>query len=203
MAKVALDHKVPQIGRPVGSKAEVEALDIPTRNISTCSRRVDKENFGCPVWEHCDRAFRGDRPQNEVVRTITSDGNLRVTVNPCFVNVRKEREADGKGMLVEVIGHEGEKYHYRGSVKVVTDCPDCARGECKRPHMYKDEDEIEGTCPRFPAAEEHRELQRFARLREARIGTSMNKKAALRRQLLGADEPEAPKSGKGATGARA
>lgn len=197
MARVALDHKIPQIGMPVGSKSEVEALDVPTRNIATCSRRVDKENFGCPVYEFCDRAFRGERPQNEVVRTVSSDGNVRVTVNPCFVNVRKEREADGKGMLVQVIGHEGSEYTYRGSEKVVTDCPDCERGECRRPHMYQDSEELKATCPKFPPAAQHRDLIRFERIREARMGTSVNRKAALERQLLG-KEP-----GKAGTGARA
>lgn len=188
MAKVSLDHKVPQIGMPVGSKAEVEALGIPTRNIATCSRRVDRENAGCPMREHCDRDFCGTRPQNEAVRMITSDGNLRVTVNPCFINVRKEREADGKGMLIEVIAREGEEYTYRGSVKVDADCPDCKRGECKRPHMYRDSDELKAVVPAFPPAAEHKDLKRFARLREARTETSTNKKAALRKQLLGGDE---------------
>lgn len=204
MAKVALDHKVPQLGRPVGSKAEIEALDIPTRNISTCSRRVDKENFGCPEYANCDRAFRGERPRNEVVQTINSDGNLRVTVNPCFVTVRKERDADTKGMLVTVIAGEGDRYTYRGSVRVDSNCPDCARGECKRAHMYVDSEELEAVCPPFPPASEHRELVRFARLREAKLGTSQNKKASLKRQLLGPDEPEPePVKGKASAGARA
>lgn len=201
MARVALDHKVPQLGMPVGSKSEVEDLDIPTRNIATCSRRVDRENFGCPMYPHCDREFRGQRPQNEVVRTITSDGNLRVTVNPCFVNVRKERDADAKGVLIQVIAHEGEEYTYRGSVKVASDCPDCARGECKRGHLYEDREDLKAVCPPFPQAAAHRELQKFARLREAKLGTSTNKKAALKRQLLGPDEPDA--KAKGGTGARA
>ena len=189
MARVALDHKVPQIGMPVGSKAEVEALDIPTRNIATCSRRVEKENFGCPEYQNCDREYRGTRPRNEVQRMVTADGNVRVTVNPCFVCVRKEREADAKGMLVEIIAGEGEEFTYRGSVRVDDSCPDCAKGECKRPHMYRDADDLTMVCPPFKPAAEHRELQRFARLREARLGSSKNKKASLRRQLLGPDEP--------------
>lgn len=202
MAKVALDHKVPQIGRPVGSKSEVEALDIPTRNISTCSRREERENFGCPEFKHCDRAFRGQRPQNEVVQIITSDGNMRTAVNPCFVNVKKEREADAKGMLVTVIAHEGEPYTYRGSVRVNDDCPDCERGECRRSHLYEDRDDIEAVCPPFPPAAEHRELIRFERLRQAKLGTSANKKASLSKQLLGRESEPEQKGGKGA-GARA
>ena len=201
MARVALDHKIPQIGQPVGGKSEIEDLDLPTRNIATCSRRVDKENFGCPMYGQCDREFRGERPQNEVVRIVTSDGGERVTVNPCYVNVKKELEANGKGMLVEVIGHEGDEYTYRGSVKVDSDCPDCKRGECKRPHMYRDSETLKATCPEFPAAVAHRELVKFARLRAARTKTSAQTKASLRRQLLGPDEPQAAEKGK--TGARA
>lgn len=189
MANVSLDHKIPQIGQPVGSRSEVLDLGIPSRNIASCSRPEEKENRGCPRWDQCDRAFRGERPQNEAVRMITGEGNVRVTVNPCFVNVKKELEADDKGMLIEVVAREGEKYTYRGSVKVDDKCPDCLRGECRRPHMYEDRDDLEAVVPTFPPAEEHPELVRFARMREARVGSSRNKKAALKQRLLPADEP--------------
>lgn len=191
MARVSLEHKVPQIVKPVGSRDEVESLagDVGLRNISTCSRRQERTNFGCALYEDCDRDFRGTRPHNEGVRITTSDGNLRVQCMACFETVRKEREADAKGMLVEVIAQEGESITYRGSVKMhpkrEPTCNKCSEGKCE---AYIDVEDLEMTIPKFPDAAEHRDLIKFARIRDARGRISANTKKALRRRIYGPED---------------
>lgn len=197
MAKVSLDHKIPQIVKPAGSRDDVESLtgDVGLRNISTCSARVERHNFGCQEYPNCDRDFRGTHPQNEIVRITTADGNLRTQCMACFETVRKEREADGKQMLVEVIGGEGDTFQYRGSIKLHPkrdpNCNKCSEGKCE---AYVDKEDLEMICPPFPPAEEHRELIKFARIREARGRISTKTKSALRRRIYG-PEDVAPEAG--------
>ena len=94
MAVVSTEKDAPQIGVPVGSRERVEALGVPTRNIATCSAHTP-DNRGCPMWAICDRAFKGDRPHNQIVRRISSSGGLRVYHAPCFDIVGKEGTARG------------------------------------------------------------------------------------------------------------
>ena len=186
MARVNLDNDYPQIGRPVGSSKEVEALDVPLRNVSTCDAHRDGESgtMGCPSWKMCDRAFKGERPQLEVMKIITKEGGIRVYHAPCFDNVKREVELDAQGGYAEVVGGEGDTYLSRGSEKINKDCPDCARGECNRTHTWRDRDDIEVVCPTFPPAEEHPELMKFARIKTARTRGFIQKKAKRSEQLL-------------------
>lgn len=203
MARVAQDHDVPQIAVPVGSREEVEALGVSTRNIATCSKRTDRDNFGCPMRDRCDREHRDTRPHNEIVETIGTTGDVRVGVCACFVTVRAEVDSEDKGTLVRVIGHEGDTFKYRGSRKLhVTrdpNCNECMQGKCEK---YVD-DEFESVCEQFPAAATHPELRKFARRREARIGGSVSRRAAIERKLLGGADDESAPEKKGDRGARA
>lgn len=206
MTRVAVTHDVPQIFIPVGSLAEVKALGLPTRNISTCSERDDRNNYGCPLWEHCDRTFRGDRPHNEIVRTIGTNGDVRFIARPCFMTVQAELDSVDKNTLVQVIGGEGDSYTYRGSqkahIKRDPDCNDCMQGKCEK---WVDVAEIPAVCDQFPPAATHRELVKFARRNEARKGSSAMRKEKLERALLGGgdedmvmDAPEVPAKARGA-----
>lgn len=203
MAKVSHEHDIPQIPTPVGSLEEVRALNVPTRNIATCSERDSAKNFGCPEHPHCDRAFRGDRPRNEIVRKIGRGGDVRTVCQACFVTVREEINQDDKGVLVQVIGGEGDDYEYRGSVKAHIkrdpNCNDCSQGKCDK---WVDHDGVhapllKGTCPAFPAAATHPELVKFARRAEARMTGSQQRRAAMERKLLGGDDEAPEKPGKG------
>jgi len=191
MARVSLENKIPQIGKPVGSRDRVEALtgEVGLRNIATCSRFQERVNRGCSEYGECDREFRGTRPHNEIVHITTADGNVRTQCMACFETVRKERDADAKQMLIEVIGGEGDEYTYRGSVKLHPkrdpNCNKCAEGKCE---AYVDKDDLKATCPPFPEPEEHRELVKFARIREARGRIKGNTKAALRRRIFGPED---------------
>ena len=203
MAKVSIEHDVPQIASPVGSLAELRKLGVPSRNIATCSERDSAKNFGCPQWDNCDREHRGERPHNEIVRTIGMNGDVRTACQACFVTVLAEKNADDKGVLVQVVGHEGEKFKYRGSVKLhITrdpNCNDCAQGKCDK---WVDRDDLDGVCHQFPAAATHPDLVKFARRLEARATGSQIRKAAIEKALLGGDdEPEVPETP--ARGARA
>lgn len=187
MAKVNLDNDYPQISRPVGSSAEVLELSVPLRNVATCCAHAEGENgqMGCPMWKSCDRAFRGDRPQNEIMKVITKEGGIRVYHAPCFDNVKRELELDATGGYAEVIGVEGDTYLCRGSVKRhVTrnpDCADCVKGEC---NIWDDRDDIEQLCPEFPRAADHPELQKFSRIKVARERGHVVKRDRQVKQLL-------------------
>lgn len=187
MAKVSVEQDVPQIGVPVGSKAEVEALGVPTRNIATCSARTH-DNHGCPMWEFCDREFQGTRPQNQIVRRTNTAG-VRTYAAPCYDIVPREYTANDNGELYEIVGGEGETYQYRGSrkrhEKRDPDCNDCAAGKC---NVFDDVEDLEATCPEFPPAAVHPELKKFARKIVARQQTSVRQKAAIRNSLLGGDD---------------
>jgi len=208
MAVVSTEKDAPQIGVPVGSRERVEALGVPTRNIATCSAHTP-DNRGCPMWAICDRAFKGDRPHNQIVRRISSSGGLRVYHAPCFDIVGKEETANDNDELYEVIGGEGDSYEGRGSVKKHPkrdpNCNDCSQGKCE---AWVDVENAEFTCPQFPDPETHRELVRFARKKVARMGSAVKQKAAIKARLLGGveepedtDEPDTKKGGK--SGSRA
>ena len=190
MAKVSDDRNAPpQIGRPIGSLAEVQALGVPTRNIATCSAHTERENMGCPMRHLCDRDFRDARPQNEIVQIISSDGNVRTTILPCFDTVKMEAELEDNGGLITVIGGENDKFHTRGSVKRHPErdpnCNDCAKGKCE---AYDDVEDIALTCPEFPPAALHDELKKFARRIEARHLGSSRKREQVRAALLGGED---------------
>jgi len=189
MAKVSAEkNDAPQIGYPVGSLDEIKAMGIPSRNICTCSERVDLKNAGCIKYPVCDRKFRGTRPQNQLYQHVKADGNVRVAVDACFNIIHKEEEADDKGELITVIGAEGDSYTYRGSVKKHPtrnpDCPACLKGEC---HTYVDREDLPGIVEPFPPADEHPELVKFARKMDARQTLSVNQRAARKDALLGPD----------------
>lgn len=192
MAKVSTDQDAPQIWRPVGSRQEVEDMEIPTRNIATCSAHVEGKdgNAGCPMWRNCDRAYKGSRPHFEIVRKISgSNGGVRTYAAECFNIIPKELTANDNGDLYDVIGGEGDTYLARGSVKRHVkrdpDCNDCAEGKC---NTWDDVEELEHVCPTFPAAATHPELAKFARRIMARRGTSVKQKAAIRASLLGGED---------------
>lgn len=190
MARVQMDDDAPQIGRPVGSKEEVEELGVSTRNIATCSLRQDRENFGCPMWKSCDRVFRGTRPQNQVYQITKKGGETRISHGPCFDVVQMELNAEANGGYVEVLDEfkEGMSYISRGSVKRHKkrdpDCDDCQNGRCT---VYDDKDDIEFLCPEFPPAAEHRELRKFARSMKARARGRKQKREAIKSRLLEGD----------------
>lgn len=187
MARVQMDDEAPQIGRPVGSKEEVEELQIPTRNISTCSVRQDRENYGCPLWKFCDRSFRGNRPRYQVFRSIKKNGDERISHGPCFDVVQAELNATANGGMVEVLEEyqEGDTYVSRGSVKRHPkrdpNCNDCSDGKCV---AYDDKEDVEFKVPVFPPAAEHRELRKYARAISARNRQSKQKKEAIKNRLL-------------------
>ena len=192
MAKVSdTKNAPPQIGRPVGSLEEVRALGVPTRNIATCSAHAERDNMGCPVWEWCDRAYRGTAPQNEIAEYIGPEGDTRDVVRPCFDWVKEEVESLENGTLITIKGYAGEKYYARGSVKRHVerdpDCNDCTKGKCE---AYDDSDAIEHVCPEFPAAAVHPELRKFARKMDARSKGAQRTRAARRVALLGGNDEE-------------
>lgn len=191
MARVNIEADVPQIGRPVGSKEEIEDLGIPTRNIATCSRHLDRENMGCAMYDNCDRAFRGTTPENEIYTIVKPGGELRTTHGPCFDNVALELSSDANGGYVEIVGCQGDTYLGRGSVKLHKkrdpDCNDCFDGKCI---AYVDKDDIEVNCPVFPKAATHPELLKFAR-RKGAAERRRKQNRDERRKLLENDEDKA------------
>lgn len=196
MAKVSLDNKAPQINRPVGSLDELKVLGVPSRNICTCSDRAEG-NAGCPVAWACDREWKGERPQIQIMRLTTRDGRVRVSESPCFNVIKKELDADDKGNLVEIIGGEGDEYTYRGSVKrhLTRDpnCNYCAQGKCD---LWDDRDDLKKIAAAFPPAATHPELVKFAHKVRAKTETGVQKRENLKEQLYGASEP-AKKEGAG------
>lgn len=191
MALVTNEKEAPQLGTPVGSRAEVEALGCPLRNIATCSAHT-ADNMGCHFFGICDRDFRGTRPQNQIVQRISSNGGVRRYHAPCFAIVPKEAVASDNQELYEVIGGEGDTYTGRGSVKRHPkrdpNCNDCSQGKCE---AWDDKEDIEYLCPEFPAAATHPELVKFARKIVARKGGAVKQKAAIRARLLGGeDDPD-------------
>lgn len=199
MARSTVENDTPQVSTPVGSLEEVKALGVPTRNICTCSEREDKKNAGCPVWDFCDRKFRGTRPQFQIYQLVTREGNTRITHDACFNIVRKEMDADDKRQLVEVIGGEGDEYTYRGSVKLHPvrnpNCNECAQGKCEK---WEDRSDLKFTVPEFPPAADHDELVKYSRKIDARQRGGVIKKADRREALLGPtdEEPKAAEKGK-------
>jgi hypothetical protein len=190
MARVQVDQDVPQIGRPVGSREEIEAMGLPTRNIATCSAHQDRENMGCPVWRNCDREFRGKRPQNQPYQITKSGGEVRTTCGACFDVVALELQVEANGGLVEVIGKEGTTYLGRGSIKRHKkrdpDCDDCHNGKC---NAYDDVEDLEFTCPKFPPASTHKELRKFARAIAAKNRGRQSRRQNIKDRLLGEDDP--------------
>lgn len=197
MAKVSLDNKAPQINRPVGSLDELKVLGVPTRNICSCSDRA-VGNAGCPVDYACDRAWKGTRPQMQVIRLTTKDGRVRVSESPCFNVIKKELDAEDKGNLVEVIGGEGDEYTYRGSVKrhPVRDpnCNYCAQGKCE---LWDDKNDLKKTCAEFPPAATHPELVKFAHKVRAKTETGVQKRENLKEQLYGPNDTKKEGAGGG------
>lgn len=194
MARVTdRDNAAPQIGRPVGSLQELKDLEVPTRNIASCSEPEGNKNAGCPVWKYCDRAYRGTRPQMEVVRKVNRKGQVRVYEAPCFDTVLKESSALENRELYDVIGHEGDEYTYKGSVKLHEkrdpSCNDCAQGKCEK---YRDRNDLKAVCSAFPQAGDHPELVMFSEMISARKSTGVRQKEAIRESLL-------PGSGEGKT----
>ena len=192
MAKVSdRNDAPPQIGRPVGSLAEVKALGVPTRNIATCSAHTERENMGCPVYELCDRRFRDTRPQNEVGEYVGAEGDLRRVVRPCFDWVKEEAESYENGTLITIIGYAGDPYTIRGSEKKHRErdpnCNDCSAGKCV---AYVDRDDLPMICPEFPAAAVHQELQKFARKLLAKAEGAVRARKARTLALLGGGEDD-------------
>ena len=197
MAKSLVENSTPQVFTPVGSLAEVKALGILTRNVCTCSEPEDKRNAGCEMYARCDRKFRDTRPQFQIYRFITSEGNIRTTHDACYNLVRKEVDAEGKRQFIEVIGGEGDSYTYRGSVKAhpVRDpnCNFCTQGKCEK---WVDREDLVFDVPEFPPASENAELIKFARKVDARNQTGVIKTAARRDALLGPEPVATAPAGK-------
>lgn len=193
MARVNLEEDYPQISQPVGSSKEVQDLEVPLRNVATCTVHSEGESgsMGCPVWKLCDRAYRGSRPQNEIMKTITKEGGIRVYHDACFNNIRREVQLDKSGGYAAVIGSEGDTYLSRGSVKRHPkrdpDCPDCIKGEC---NIWDDKTDIPQLCPEFPAAADHDELKKFAMIKEARERGHVVKTEKQAEQLLSKHDHE-------------
>lgn len=180
-----MENDYPQISRPVGSSEEVDALQVPLRNIATCCERDANKALGCSMYGNCDREFRDTRPQNQIFTNVKKNGEIRTTHGACFEVVKLEIEAEMNGGYIEVIGGEGDVYESRGSVKKHPkrdpDCGDCQKGECV---AYVDREDLEYLCPPFPPAEEHKELRKFARLRTARAKGKARERTAKKNSLL-------------------
>lgn len=195
MARVSMkDNAPPQIGHPVGSLEELRALglnDREMRNIRSCSA-------SCPVFEICDRSYRGTRPQNEVVRKVNRAGKVRVYVAPCYDTVQKESVAAENFESYTIIGGEGDEYTYKGSEKLHSvrdpNCNDCTHGRCEK---YQNRNDLKAICPAFPPAAEHPELVMFAERVQARQSTGVRKAEAIKEALLsGAAEVNVAKGDK-------
>lgn len=180
-----------QIFVPVGSYEEVKAMGAPVRNIATCSEHDNKNNMGCPMYEDCDREWRGQgRPRNESYRIVTKDGTTREGCAACFHNVRIGQQVEANGGLFDIIGGEGDKYRQRGSRRVHPkrdpECHLCMNGECTLVEEL-DPEEPDTIVPPYPSADKHPELRKYRRARDARKTVTERDRERRRRQILGPD----------------
>lgn len=170
MAFGQTQKRYPFIGKPVGGKAEVAALDERLiETVATCSKRIKGENMGCHCWardvgQSCEFAFKGDRPQYVACR-INDDieGTTTIAVLHCQDAVLVKDSTELNGGYVEFLGGEGTQVEMQGSRRkhptVDPTCPECIKGNC----LAHESQAFIHTVPAFPAAADHKLLKMFAK----------------------------------------
>jgi hypothetical protein len=159
---------LPLISVPVGSVAEIEKLDPELLlTVATCSRHSDG-NLGCPSFRECVLPWKGTRPRLVSYREWKQNGKIREVAGHCSHVVRRKKQVEANGGLLEILGDEGSTYQMSGTKRLHplrdTSCHLCMAGQCTThvPLKNQERDMIVGA---LAPASEHPDLQDFERAR--------------------------------------